>query len=677
MRTFGFCSALTLVRKLTLIIAFSAVITMLFCCERAGRKSAETVAPADSYLNHSDSAHYVGMTACRSCHEAVYQTFIRTGMGQSIAAATRTKSSAAFDRPPVYDKFSDLYYKPSWRGNEMYMTEYRLSGGETLHKRSEKVDYIIGSGQHTNSHITSVNRYLYQMPLTYYTQKKKWDLPPGFENGHNTRFSRKIGMECMSCHSALPEHVQGSENKFSSVPEGINCERCHGPGSVHVNQRRTSAPVDTSRYTDYSIVNPARLSVERQIDVCQRCHLQGNMVLKEGKSFADFRPGMKLSDFISVFIPRYTGADDAFIMASHADRLKQSACFIRSAARTTPDSSLKPYKNALTCITCHNPHVSVRETGTELFNKACLNCHMPGSAATLSITAAHAGIKVWNDCVKCHMPTSGSTDIPHVSVHDHYIRKPVSKQYKKDLKEFTGLFSLNDRSPSVAVRAEAYLHQYEKFEQDPQYLDSALALINRLEVQNRTGLLIRYYYIRHDFDQVIKLISAVGESACMKQFSKAAPDNRYAWTCYYAGESVLNMGDHQGALRWFSQAVRLAPYSPDFRNKLGTVYVLTGNKEAGRKEFEYLLHENPEFISTYSNLGYLALAEGFPAEAIRLYNQGLKLDPDNIQLLLNTAGYYIYTGQKGVAADFVKRALKKEPGNAKAKAILEQLKNMP
>lgn len=29
----------------------------------------------------------------------------------------------------------------------------------------------------------------------------------------------------------------------------------------------------------------------------------------------------------------------------------------------------------MTCITCHNPHVSVRETNANVFNDACLSCH--------------------------------------------------------------------------------------------------------------------------------------------------------------------------------------------------------------------------------------------------------------------------------------------------------------
>ena len=178
--------------------------------------------------------------------------------------------------------------------------------------------------------------------MTFYTQKGKWDLPPGFENGMNTRFSRKIGLECMSCHNGYPQMIQGSENKYSYLPQGIDCERCHGPGETHVKVRSSSSPVDTSREIDYTIVNPSKLPADLQFDVCQRCHLQGNAVLKTGKSFFDFKPGMKLSDFISVFLPKYKNADDEFIMASHADRLKQSACFVKSLPKANV-KQLKPY----------------------------------------------------------------------------------------------------------------------------------------------------------------------------------------------------------------------------------------------------------------------------------------------------------------------------------------------
>ena len=99
----------------------------------------------------------------------------------------------------------------------------RLKGKDTTHQLIQKVTYKIGSGHHTNSHLFEVNGYVHQMPYTYYTQGKIADLPPGFEKGNNTRFSREIGIECMSCHNAYPQHTKGSLNKYERIPSGIDC----------------------------------------------------------------------------------------------------------------------------------------------------------------------------------------------------------------------------------------------------------------------------------------------------------------------------------------------------------------------------------------------------------------------------------------------------------------------
>ncbi len=253
---------------------------IFFSCETPEGKSLTAEVKKDTliYLNHSDSAKYVGINTCKLCHQDIYNTFIKTGMGKSFDVVSKTKSSGDFHNSVIYDKIGDFYYKAFWQNDSLKFLEYRLQGRDTIYKRLETVNYIVGSGQHTNSHIQSVNGYLNQMPMTFYTQKKKWDLPPGFEDGHNSRFMRKIGLECMSCHNNYPEFVLGSENKFTAVPEGINCERCHGPGSIHVAQRQTGSKVDTSKYIDYSIVNPAKLSIDAQFDICQRCHLQGNTI---------------------------------------------------------------------------------------------------------------------------------------------------------------------------------------------------------------------------------------------------------------------------------------------------------------------------------------------------------------------------------------------------------------
>ncbi len=683
-----------MLRKQVIIFSLSLLVLLIaFQCKEPTGNSTTTQTKKDTlvYLNHSDTAKYVGMDQCKLCHQSIYNSFIKTGMGKSFDVATKEKSVADFSHPIIYDKNKDLYYSASWKSDSLFFTEFRIKGKDTLFKRVEQVNYIVGSGQHTNSHIQSVNGYLNQMPMTFYAQKHKWDLPPGFEDGHNTRFSRKIGLECMSCHNSYPNFVLGSENKYNGVQEGINCERCHGPGSIHIAQRSTGSKIDAANYIDYSIVNPSKLSIDRQFDVCQRCHLQGNAVLKEGKSFFDFKPGMKLSDYLTVFLPKYKNADDEFIMASHADRLKQSQCFIKSyqSVPSTPPGEhtsssgtgkLKPYKDALTCVTCHNPHVSVRETNKEVFNDACRNCHGADKKSKLECTEKTVVHKSNSaNCTSCHMPMSGSIDIPHVTVHDHYIRKPITQNEKDKIKTFVGLYAINEKDPSNLTKAWAYINQYDKFESKTEYLDSAQKYLSdktKEDIFKNIHALLQLNFSKQNFAQILKYVNMIGENEIFKSFNLKSFNNLHAWTAYHIAEAYSNTNDVNRSVKWFEKAVELAPYVLDFRNKLGSAYMNAGKISDAEKEFEFMLKEHPKNISAYTNLGFIKLSQNKVAEAEQLYNKALALDPDYEPLLLNFAGLKAYKKDYKGAVEVLNQILKKNPGNTKAKMALQQLKSM-
>ena len=666
-------------RKIIFFSLFSLLIlTMVFCGNEKEQPASSIITDnSDNYLNHGDSAHYIGMSQCKLCHQEIYNSFIQTGMGKSFDHASKQKSAAKFDKHTViYDKFKDFYYHPFWEGDSLKIMEFRLFGKDTVFKRIERVDYIVGSGQHTNSHIFNTNGYLHQMPMTYYTQKGKWDLPPGFENGFNTRFSRKIGVECMSCHNSLPDFVEGSENKFNALPEGISCERCHGPGSIHVQQRSSGTKIDTSKYIDYSIVNPGKLPIDRQFDVCQRCHLQGNTVLKDGKSFFDFRPGMKLSDIMTTFLARYKDADDKFIMASHADRLKQSKCFVNSF-KLADSTLLRPYKNALTCVTCHNPHVSVRATGKEVFNNACKNCHHLTTKNGICSEKEKNRMLVQDNCVSCHMPRSGSIDIPHVSVHDHYIRKPMKKEEIEKVKVFIGLSAINEKNPSNAIKAKAYIQQYDKFEYNPIFLDSAKFYLSdntTKDIQQNFESLIHLYFIKLDYSKIISYVNRLGKDFVLNTLlTKKSWDNAHAWTLYRIGESYAYLGNTSDSYLFYKNADQLAPFNPEFKNKLGASLMFQKNIPQAMLIFESVIKEDPKFVSALSNLGYANLLSGNVIKAEALYAQGLKLDPDYEPLLMNVVGLNIYKKDYKKAQEILKRILKHNPKNEQAKKVLDQL----
>ena len=269
------------------------------------------------------------------------------------------------------------------------------------------------------------------------------------EMGFNSRFSRIITAECMTCHNGLPEMVAGSTNKYTKVPNGIDCERCHGPGSLHVARVSNNMLVDTATGIDYSIVNPRHLSVELQNQLCMRCHLQGVNVLNEGASFFDFKPGDKINEHWNIFLPKFDGKNDKFLMASQADRMVQSKCYIET--------------QQLSCNTCHNQHISVKATPAAQFNAACINCNQPNKNDCTETIA----VRLTNNdnCSACHIPKSGAIDIPHVSISDHKIQIPGEAVKMGDGK-FIGLVSLTTDKPDALLMARGYLHYFEYFNSD-------------------------------------------------------------------------------------------------------------------------------------------------------------------------------------------------------------------
>jgi hypothetical protein len=608
------------------------------------------------YLNHNDTVKYVGMETCRSCHNDIYKTFIQTGMGQSFDLATRAKSAADFSKKHVvHDKFNDMYYSPFWKGDHMYIMEFRLNGKDTVHKREEKVDYVVGSGQHTNSHMMNVNGYVYQLPLTWYAQKGRWDLPPGFEGGHNVRFSRAIGFECMSCHNAMPVFDQHSANKFETIPRGIDCERCHGPGEVHVKEKLAGIRVDTATMIDYTIVNPGKLPWERQIDVCQRCHLQGNAVLKPGKSFADFRPGMDLSTVLDIYMPKYKGREDEFIMASHAQRLQMSKCFMSTLDRETSVAQL-------TCITCHNPHVSVKVTGEQVFNNACGNCHNMKTDCTEKMQVRSAK---FDNCVGCHMPKSGTIDIPHVTVTDHWIRVPVPPKVKTDLREFAGIYCINNPQSDEFTRSKAYMSYYERFEGEAASLDSGAKYLDTrpgVTEQDLTDARVHLLYLKQDYNTLMQLSRSVDMATA-----------RNPWTCYRIGQAYQNSGAFELAGKWYEKAVALAPENLDFINKRGALQISLDDNAAGIATLRESLKRNPKQSIPLTDMGFGYLKQGNTAMAMQCYNDALALDPDFEQALLNKAGLLNYLGKKEDARNLLRRIIRRNPQNAQVKQLLEQL----
>lgn len=614
-----------------------------------------------TYLNLAPDTKYIGMGTCKSCHSNVHETFIHTGMGRSFDHATLAKTDATFgDHALVYDEKSNFYYFPYFKDSVMYVQEFRLEGKDTIYNRIEKINYIVGSGQHTNSHIVDFDGYIFQAPITFYTQEKKWDMAPGFE-GNNERFDRLLASECLTCHNHLPKFETQSMNKYLEMPVGIECERCHGPGEIHVREKLAGNIIDTAQFIDYSIVNPRDLSRDLQMDLCQRCHLQGVAVLQDDKTFYDFKPGMKLSDVMNVFLPRYTNSHEKFIMASQADRLRQSPCYLESE---------------MTCITCHNPHKSIEITGREQYNQACINCHKTGEATTkLAPVACTAPMEKRtskkDDCSFCHMPKSGSIDIPHVNITDHYISKTNIQgqqkitENKNEEAQFLGLKILTKDKGTPLEMANGYIALYDKYVQSPIMLDSAGYYLNqsKLPLDKTFKTTIHYHFARENYETIIQKA---------KQFSI---DNiKDGWTAYRIGQAYYAYADFDNALKYYQKSVEYLPLHLDFQEKLGATYFNLKQLPAAKKVFEFVLSENKRRPVSLSNLGYMEVLNGNIDAGMAMYDAALALDPDYENALLNKASVLIFQKKTNEGKKLLERVLKINPNNQQVQNALKQMR---
>ncbi len=343
------------------------------------------------------SAHYAGSAACEKCHAEIYERWKKTPMA-NVVRDPREYPDA------IIPNLATNNVSPKFT--------------------KDQVALVYGS--------VWKQRYFTKIGDDYYPEPAQWDVtnkawrPYFVANGTDwwstlyppDNMKRPTGPTCDGCHS-VDYNIQTNQ-----VAEwNVGCERCHGPGSAHIDHA-----------TRGNILNPARMDTVSANDTCIQCHSQGRPLTNpiEGKYYdwpVGYHVGLALRDYWQLEDHKlgeqtFTHFPDG---TAHKNRM-QGNDFAQSVM----------YRRGIMCFDCHDVHGTKNNAQLRKpINAICLDCHGPGSRngpreATLAEHTHHKEGSAGSECVACHMPKIEVT-IPGVFVRAHtfaFITPAMTDKYK-------------------------------------------------------------------------------------------------------------------------------------------------------------------------------------------------------------------------------------------------------
>lgn len=324
---------------------------------------------------------------CLSCHKT-YNSFLTTAHHLTSRPASKDSILGKFN-DVLKTPEPELFYRLEARSGGFFQTGVLGTPPDAV-SISQRFDLVIGSGRKGQTYLYwGGNDQLFQLPVSYWTALASWVNSPGYGD-RSLDFSRPVLPRCLECHASAFEPLTDANvaNRYRRTDYvlGVSCEKCHGPGAQHI--ALNSAP--NAKPAQQAIVNPAKLTRERQLDLCALCH--GGVGVAKTPPFS-FAVGDVLEDHVQLEKPKPDEPLD--VHGNQLALLERSKCFKSSN---------------MTCSTCHDVHQVQRDAG--YFSDKCLQCHKVQSCGLYP----RRGRALLGKCVDCHLPNQSSNVI--FSSHD-------------------------------------------------------------------------------------------------------------------------------------------------------------------------------------------------------------------------------------------------------------------
>ena len=513
-----------------------------------------------------------------------------------------------------------------------------------------------------------------------------WAMSPGYDRPAHLDFRRVIDAGCMSCHNGYPPSLagHGQASAFAlmalrrdrsarqvakpveddlegpefvgPLPEGIDCQRCHGPGQAHVDALK-AGDVEAGRR---AIVNPATLDRERQLETCMQCHLESTssplpfQIRRYEHAPFSYVPGKPLGDyFIHFDHAPGSGRDDKFEIASGAYRLRKSACFQRSE---------------MTCSTCHDPHDIPRgPAAVTRYTAICASCHRePHRGGTPRVQGIAAGAT----CIDCHMPKRRTEDAVHVVMTDHYIQR--QRPSGDLLAERTEADSLTHGD----YRGEVALYYPPKLPSTPEN-DLYLAVA---QVQQGSNLTAGIRQLQQAIEQhrpqraefyyeLARAHGAAGDHNAAIRWSEEAlaRDGAFVPALKQLATAAIAKGELSRAAQTLEKVIALRQADANALADLGNVYLQQGRNDLAYTTVQRALAVDPSLPRANNTVALAALRKGVPEEAETFFREAIRQQPDLPRRTTISATFWLGGKSTSEAAHHFEKAIAIDPAYVAAR----------
>lgn len=605
-------------------------------------------------------AHFVGSEKCGTCHTEHYRQ--QRDHPMALTGRVVTPENAGL-------WFSDerLGKAVAWRAADV--PRYRTTAeGVVLEStgRSVRVGAVFGSGARGFTPIGAGDgRTLRELRLSFSSAHDSWLMTPGSERDRDPLGepdSVEQSGECLGCHSTTLAW-KNDVLDFGESELGIQCERCHGPGSAHLESVQSGNPT--------AIFNPGALRADGQVEFCGQCHRQP----------FDIDPLNVMSRDPSM--ARHAGAG-----------LMLSECFRRS-----------PKDSTITCLDCHDPHTRV--ASADRVRASCLRCHASPEKDHRSIA-----IGTTSDCVPCHMPVE-TGGLYGLGFTDHWIRRPDSplpidsferEEYLEYLEKSYRVATQADLGPERKAKLGVALAEVSfargNYETSVRTLEEALSFSpsypQRLRAASLFRQLGRIPEAVEVLEQAIASEPASTEALCQQgellhqqgrmdqaasRYRKALELDPDSAAAHNGLGSVLgSQGKLEEALPHFRSALGVSPHFPEAHQNLGLALQKLGKLDEARREFEAALLARPDWPAAQNALARILATHPEaerrePAEAVRLADRAAELTEYENPVILDTlAAAYASAGQFEKAVAAAEEAIRLSSDPAQAEPIRARLR---